>query len=121
MTSPGASRAAIVAPKRLRRLLVGEDHFVAARDGQRDRRPLPLLRFQLDRPAMRLDELAGQRQAEAERRFAADPGLLDPVEAVEYARQFLFGDARRHCRGPRSPPASRRPSAFRRIPPLRSV
>ena len=47
----------------------------AARDGQGHGRALALLGFQLDRAAMRLDELARERKAEAERRFAANPVL----------------------------------------------
>ena len=42
---------------------------------------------------MRLDELASQRQAEAERRLAPHPALLDPVEAVEDSWQIGGGDA----------------------------
>ena len=43
---------------------------------------------------MRLDELAGQRQAEAERRLAAPDAAADAVEALEH-RRLVFGlDAR---------------------------
>ena len=37
--------------------------------------PLPFVELELDRAAVRLDELAGQRQAEAQRRLAADAGF----------------------------------------------
>ena len=46
-------------------------HCGAARDGHGDGRALARRRLQLDRAAMRLDELAGQRQAEPERRASA--------------------------------------------------
>ena len=51
--------------------------------------PLPFGGLQLDRPTVGLHELAGQREAEAERRFAAQAGLDDAVEAVEDAGQVL--------------------------------
>ena len=65
------ARRASAAPAARGRGFVGEDHCGAARDGQRHRRALARCRDEFDRAAMRLDELAGQRQAEAERGIAA--------------------------------------------------
>ena len=55
--------------------------------------PLPGCRFQLDLAAVRLDELAGQRQAEAERRLAAGR-RADAVEAGEHLLLVLDRDPR---------------------------
>src|SRR5438067_13789698 len=60
------------------------------RQAEGDRRPLPRLRKQLDAAAMRLDELPGERQAEAERRL---PALCGAVEAVEDPRLVRGRDA----------------------------
>src|SRR4051812_26238508 len=43
---------------------------------------------------MRLDELLRERQAEAERRLAAHPGLRYPVEAIEHPGQVVGLDSR---------------------------
>src|SRR5215217_3006702 len=48
--------------------------------------PLPHFRMKLDRAAMRLDELAGERQAEADRGLAVHAFGLAAVEAIEDAR-----------------------------------
>ena len=90
---PRHARASARAEPR-RRCLVLEDHRVPRGMVRVTVVPLPFFEFELDRAAMRLDELAGQRQAEAERRLAATPASATPVEAVEHARQVLGGDAR---------------------------
>ena len=86
--------AASCAPNAAVASLVGQDHFEPRGIVSVTVVPFPFFELELDRAAMRLDELAGQRQAEAERRLAAHACLLDPVEAVEHARQILLGDAR---------------------------
>ena len=56
--------------------------------------PLPFFELELDRTAMRLDELAGQRQSKPQSRLAAHAFLDHAVEAVEHARQVLGRNAR---------------------------
>ena len=93
ITSPGSRATRQRRASRRRFRLVVKDHRDAARDRQGHRRAFALVRFELDRSAVGLDELAGQRQAKAERRLAAHAGLGDPVEPVEHARQVARRDA----------------------------
>ena len=93
ITSPAARTRASARAEPRRRRLVLEDHREPRGMVSVTVVPFPFFDFELDRAAMRLDELAGQRQAEAERRLAANAGFGDAVEAVEHARQVLGGDA----------------------------
>ena len=82
--------------------------------------PLPFFRFELDDAAMRLDELAGQRQPETERGLAPEAGLADAMKAIEHARHVFGGDPRAVVVN-RMVASISSPSAFSVIRPLRSV
>ena len=55
--------------------------------------PSPERRLELDRAAMGLDELLGERQAEPDRRLLAAPPLGGAAEPVEHPRLIGRGDA----------------------------
>ena len=56
-------------------------------------RSIALLQLDFDRPAMRLDELARQRQSKPQSRLATHAFLHHAIEPVEHARQVLRRDA----------------------------
>src|SRR5690348_3459919 len=52
----------------------------------------PDLALDADRPAMQIDQFMNQHKADTATFVAARPLPLDPVEALEYQRQFVLGN-----------------------------